>query len=175
MRCKPLKKDTCNKCDSLRNKIKNCSSEEKTILVAEKEEHLKRAEELRIQMNQDLQRAKIDEKFECLTYDLEKTLPLPRIPTNIVFYKRQLWLYNSGIHASSNDVGYCNIWVEGEAGRGAQEIKSSFKPPQTLNELRNAALAAWDSIPQVDVRNIIQSMPDRMQAVIRARGGNTRY
>ncbi|CAK1590203.1 unnamed protein product [Parnassius mnemosyne] len=124
LRCKPLKKDTCNKCDSLRNKIKNCSSEEKTILVAEKEEHLKRAEELRIQMNQDLQRAKIDEKFECLTYDLEKTLPLPRIPTNIVFYKRQLWLYNSGIHAGSNDVGYCNIWVEGEAGRGAQEVGS---------------------------------------------------
>lgn len=59
-----------------------------------------------------------------LTYDLEKALPLPRIPTNIVFYKRQLWVYNAGIHVGSNDQGYCNIWVEGEAGRGAQEVGS---------------------------------------------------
>ncbi|CAK1592751.1 unnamed protein product [Parnassius mnemosyne] len=65
--------------------------------------------------------------------------------------------------------------IEHVWGMFKRKIKSSFKPPQTLNELRNAALAAWDSIPQVDVRNIIQSMPDRMQAVIRARGGNTRY
>lgn len=56
-----------------------------------------------------------------------------------------------------------------------RKIKSASNAPQTLNELRSAAVAAWNSIPQVDVRNIIQSMPDRMQAVIRARGGNTRY
>ncbi|CAK1581109.1 unnamed protein product [Parnassius mnemosyne] len=65
--------------------------------------------------------------------------------------------------------------IEHVWGMFKRKIKSSSKPPKTLNELRNAALAAWDSIPQVDVRNIIQNMPDRMQAVIRARGGNTRY
>ncbi|CAH1634676.1 unnamed protein product [Spodoptera littoralis] len=75
-------------------------------------------------MNEDLARAKTDQTFECLTFDLEKTLPLPRIPTNIVFYKRQLWLYNSGILAGSNDTGHCNVWLEGEAGRGAQEVGS---------------------------------------------------
>ncbi|KAL0895252.1 hypothetical protein ABMA27_011406 [Loxostege sticticalis] len=56
-----------------------------------------------------------------------------------------------------------------------RRIKSSPNPPQTINELRNAATTAWENISQIDVRNIIQSMPDRMQAVIRARGGNTRY
>lgn len=56
-----------------------------------------------------------------------------------------------------------------------RKIKAGSHPPQTLNELRNAALAAWEGIPQVDIKNIIQSLPDRMQAVIRARGGNTRY
>lgn len=83
-----------------------------------------RAEDLRNQMSSDMARAKTDPKFACLTYDLEKTLPLPRIPTNIVFYKRQLWVYNAGIHVGSNDQGYCNIWVEGEAGRGALEVGS---------------------------------------------------
>lgn len=56
-----------------------------------------------------------------------------------------------------------------------RKIKSGPNPPQTLNELRNAALDAWEAIPQAAVKNIIQSMPDRMQAVIRARGGCTRY
>lgn len=56
-----------------------------------------------------------------------------------------------------------------------RKVRSSACPPQTLTELRNAALAAWEDIPQVVIRNVIQSMPDRMQAVIRARGGNTRY
>ena len=56
-----------------------------------------------------------------------------------------------------------------------RKIKSASNPPQTLNELRSAVVSAWNSIPQVDVRNIIQSMPDRMQPVKRARGGNTQY
>ncbi|CAF4947233.1 unnamed protein product [Pieris macdunnoughi] len=55
---------------------------------------------------------------------MEKTLPLPRIPTNVVFYKRQLWLYNCGVNVSSTNEGYCFVWVEGEAGRGAQEVGS---------------------------------------------------
>lgn len=125
LRCKPLKKDTCKKCDLLALEIKKCCvPEEKEQLILQRDLHQMRAEELRKQMSQDMARAKTDPKFECLTYDLEKTLPLPRIPTNIVFYKRQLWVYNAGIHVGSNDQGRCNIWVEGEAGRGAQEVGS---------------------------------------------------
>lgn len=75
-------------------------------------------------MNSDFEDARNMSTIECLTFDLEKTLPLPRIPTNVAFYKRQLWLYNSGIHSASNDIGHCYIWVEGEAGSGAQEVGS---------------------------------------------------
>ncbi|KAF2902064.1 hypothetical protein ILUMI_04118, partial [Ignelater luminosus] len=51
------------------------------------------------------------DEYECLSFDLEKTRPLPRISTSMVFYKCQLWVYR----------GYCYVWVEGTAGRGAQE------------------------------------------------------
>lgn len=68
--------------------------------------------------------AKDDPTVETLTFDLENTLPLPRIPTNIVFYKRQLWVHSLGIHTGSKDEAYCNVWVEGEAGRYAQEVGS---------------------------------------------------
>lgn len=54
-------------------------------------------------------------------------------------------------------------------------IKTASNPPQTLSQLRDAALTAWRDLSQVDIKNVIQSMPDRIQAVIRARGGNTQY
>lgn len=75
-------------------------------------------------MKRDFEQAQNSPSVECLTFDLEKTLPLPRIPTNIALYKRQLWFYNSGIHSASNDTGHCYVWVEGEAERGAQEVDS---------------------------------------------------
>lgn len=56
-----------------------------------------------------------------------------------------------------------------------RRVKRCPNPPQNLRELKTALVAAWEEIPQMDIRNIVHSMPDRMQAVIRARGGNTRY
>ncbi|CAH2100930.1 unnamed protein product [Euphydryas editha] len=57
-------------------------------------------EGLKAQMKADFEKARLEENVECLTFDLETTLPLPRIPTNIVFYKRQLWVYNSEINSA---------------------------------------------------------------------------
>ncbi|XP_022816992.1 uncharacterized protein LOC111349897 [Spodoptera litura] len=136
LRFKSLKKDTCNRCDTFAAKLKapnDLSIENRNQLIAEKEKHLKLAETLRSQMNSQIERAKVDETFECLTFDMEKTLPLPRIPTNIVFYKRQLWFYNCGVHVSSTNQGYCFVWVEGQAGRGAQEVGSCLK--KFINEV----------------------------------------
>lgn len=125
LRCKSLKKDTCNKCDKFQMRICDAkSADEKEKVEAEKIQHLGMAEKLRQQMKRDFEQAQNSPLVECLTFDLEKTLPLPRIPTNIAFYKRQLWFYNSGIHSASNDTGHCYVWVEGEAGRGAQEVGS---------------------------------------------------
>lgn len=46
-------------------------------------------------------------------------LTLPRIPLHLVYYKRQLRVYNSGVHSESDDVGHCYV-VEREAGRGGR-------------------------------------------------------
>lgn len=73
---------------------------------------------------EDMKYASTTEKVECLTFDMEKTLPLPRVPTNVVFYKRLLWVYNCDIHSGTTNKGYCYTWVEGESGRGAQEVGS---------------------------------------------------
>ena len=47
--------------------------------------------------------------------------------------------------------------------------------PQTLQELEDALLEEWRVISQETIRRLIRSISQRCQAVIRARGGNTRY
>lgn len=56
-----------------------------------------------------------------------------------------------------------------------RRIRARNPGPSTLLELRNALQEEWNNIPQEDIQNLIRSMPRRMEAVIRARGGNTRY
>lgn len=124
LKFKKLKKDTCNVCDGFTARISGVGAEENKIIKEEHEKHLRLSEEARSNLKEDTIKAQNTEDFECLTFDLEKTLPLPRIPTNIIFYKRQLWLYNAGVHSFKAGKGFCYIWTENEAGRGAQEIGS---------------------------------------------------
>lgn len=54
-------------------------------------------------------------------------------------------------------------------------VRRQQNPPGNLQDLRIALEHEWNQIPQDRVANLIRSMPTRMEAVIRARGGNTRY
>lgn len=47
--------------------------------------------------------------------------------------------------------------------------------PTTVRELRHILPILWHEIPQEHIDNCIESMPNRCQAVIDARGGSTRY
>ncbi|XP_063244846.1 uncharacterized protein LOC134546186 isoform X3 [Bacillus rossius redtenbacheri] len=125
LRFKALKKDTCNSCDTYAAKLQTPYSEEETLKIKQDhDKHIDIAEEAQKLMRTNMKDAKDQPAMECLTFDMEKTLPLPRIPTNVMFYKRQLWLYNCGIHSGKYSKGLCYVWVEGQAGRGAQEVGS---------------------------------------------------
>ena len=103
----------------------NESNEDKILdLKQQLQEHQYVANLARSKMKADMEVSKKEQSIECLTFDLQKTLPLPRLATNIIFYKRQLWVYNLGVHSAKRNQGNCMIWVEGEAGRGAQEVGS---------------------------------------------------
>lgn len=127
LRRKPAIKDTCNKCDAFSAKIKSVSHDTKEQLEAAHEEHLANAKLARTSMQNDMKEASTNPLLETLCYDMEKVLGLPKLPTNLVYYKRQLSIYNEGVHTGSTNKPYAFIWKEGVAGRGAQEVGSCLK------------------------------------------------
>lgn len=56
-----------------------------------------------------------------------------------------------------------------------RHVRARDPAPTTLQELQDAVTEEWENIPQERVVTLVTSMKDRMEAVIKARGGNTRF
>ena len=82
---------------------------------------------------------KAKDTVDMITFDLQQSLPTPKISTNIVFYKRQMWTYNFGVHDCSNDMGSMYMWLESIASRGSKEVISCLnkhlQKPSSATEL----------------------------------------
>lgn len=141
LRFKKPKKDTCKKCDTYAAKIKSADPTERQMLEEWHNTHLEEAEKLQELMKKDLERSKYDPDLETLTYDMQKTLSIPRLPTNTVYYLRQFNSYNLGIHVGSTDKGIFNVWLENEASKGTQEVGSCLK--KVIDILRVKNLILW--------------------------------
>lgn len=63
-----------------------------------------------------------------------------------------------------------HLWDE--LGR---RVRSRQRPAENLAELAYALVEEWNRIPMETIRNLISSMPRRLEALRVARGGNTRY
>lgn len=118
------KTDTCQQCDSL--KIKIASAEDSTELEDERRRHHNQAEVARGILTAARGMGKRSQGTLAFSFDMQKTQPLPRLNTSVVFYKRQLWIYNLGINDLSNNQGTMCIWTENEGRRGSSEIISSI-------------------------------------------------
>nr|CAI5830759.1 unnamed protein product [Callosobruchus analis] len=76
----------------------------------------------------DKEKAKTTDNLVYLTIDMQQTMPLPKLTTSKVFYLRQLWFYNFGIHIvakNTEKASFCT-WTEDMANRGSVEICSSL-------------------------------------------------
>ena len=119
----PLK-DTCVKCDSFQVLLR---AEENPEILVQKEIHLRKAEKVRTKLNSSKETA--SQTNICFTFDLQKTLYnnliiTPAIFTGIAYYKRQLAIYNLGVHNLANNDAFMFMWHKGCASRGASEIGS---------------------------------------------------
>ena len=78
------KSDTCSKC-----------------ALPDHDAHKLQADKAFEQETKDKNFAKHNENVFFITFDLQKTLPLPKLSTGVAFYLRQLWLYNLGVHLTT--------------------------------------------------------------------------
>jgi len=54
-------------------------------------------------------------------------------------------------------------------------IRARPHPPTSIEELKAAVLEAWDALSLDDIDKYIRRMPDRVEAVLAAKGGHTRF
>lgn len=120
---KPPSKDTCQRCDSLQQKILYTTDpESRQQAEIEKEVHLRKAQLARDSLNTDKSLA--NENCYVLTFDLQKALPFPKLSCSTAYYKTNMYVYNFGIHVFNTGIGHMNMWDETKGSRGSQEIAS---------------------------------------------------
>lgn len=78
----------------------------------QKELHLKAAQLARDSLNTEVSS---DEHYIC-TFDLQKALPFPKLSTSVAYYKRNMYVYNLGVHSMNTKTGYMHMWNETEGG-----------------------------------------------------------
>ena len=106
----------------------------KAQLEGERELHHAKAEWAYQQLKEDTALAKSDPTIMVISFDLQQTLPTPPTSTNVVFYKRQLWTYNLGVHNGGTGQACMHMWHEAVANRGSDEVGSCIlKHLQEIN------------------------------------------
>ena len=124
--------DTCGRCETLSG----------DILVAHKADADSAFNQQKI--DRDSARAGT---ISYVTFDLQKTLPLPKLSVGEAFYLRQIWLYNLGVHLvqKEREGAYFHIWSEGEGRRGVQEVCSALLTFFELTTIGDGTttLVAW--------------------------------
>lgn len=100
------------------------TEEERSEIQAELASHHEKAAHGYASLRSDSHKSKTDPSTAVITFDLQQNLPVPTLTHGPMFYLRQLWVYNFGIHNCSKGTAVMCMWDETIAGRGAGEIIS---------------------------------------------------
>ena len=97
-----------------------------------------------------------EQKDYTLTMDMMAVLPLPKLDTNTVYYKRQLSVYTQGIHWTKNSQGYLYLWLEDEGNKGVTEVITCLNKFLTENPAiykDSKTVILWTDTPSSQNRN----------------------
>lgn len=156
---KSPKKDTCQACDKYNMQLTYVNDEERTEILKQQEDHHNEAEIAYETKKRDKQRAKTEDNFTVLAFDLQQCLPTPSIETSVVFYKRQLWTFNLTVHNMKSDKATCFVWYESVAKRGANEIGSCvFKAVENLPQNIKHVILYSDTCPGQNKNSLFLAM-----------------
>ncbi|XP_074629046.1 uncharacterized protein LOC141886699 [Acropora palmata] len=137
--------DTCAKCDALHLALQSSGGDDKTRIQRKLKEHQEGAD-LGYQSKRDDKNAAIQswsgktrtsgsssvpnkskDAVDMITFDFQQNLPTPNLHHNDMFYARQMWTYNFGIHDCVTNQGHMFMWDEIIAKRGSSEVVSSLQ------------------------------------------------
>ena len=121
--------DTCEKCDLLCDLLKVSisaaqSENEREHFQPHLAEHQDKASQGYLSLHTDSVLAKDDPEALVIAFDLEQNVQVPTLTHSSMFYLRQLWVYNFGIHLCSDESAFLCVWDESIAGRGSSKIAS---------------------------------------------------
>lgn len=136
--------DVCSTCLELGGKIKRLQNEEeRKSLKGNLRLHKMKAKAYFDMLREEKQHILI------LSYDCEKNLVLPKIPDQITYYKRQLYLYNFTVVMGTSksklakENVFMHTWLESQAPKGSNEIASAVYDtlkkldiPDNITEIR---------------------------------------
>lgn len=112
------KKDQCDFCVANENSDNtNNESVSKTYAAHLEEKNLSRIEKENDKSNSP------NNVIVC-SFDLQAALPTPNGDVSSFYYKSKLATYNLTIYELKTNIGLCNVWYEGTAARGANEIST---------------------------------------------------
>ena len=121
---KPPMTDTCSRCDELKVVITTSTRNKDERQKAAAEEALKDHQDLAARghrlMKKMAQESADDVRVVCV--DLQQTLPIPRLPTSVAYYKMKLWMYNLAVTNLKTGQSTCFVWYEVTGGRGSSEV-----------------------------------------------------
>ncbi|KAK3913141.1 ATP-dependent 6-phosphofructokinase [Frankliniella fusca] len=110
LKFKPLHVDTCQRCDALDAAVKYSKTEqEKEENLLKQQLHHKKSQDAIDQKKADKAKAKTSETTETIAFDLQQCLPTPHLSTSIAKVSTT-----------------CGMKVEGEGGRGANQVGSAL-------------------------------------------------
>ena len=119
--------DTCETCDEMHIAIKAAKTDqEREPLQSDLAAHQEKASQGYQSLRNDTEYAKGSDDCIVLTFDLMQNLPVPTLTHSSMFYQRQMWEYNFGIHDCTSGTATMCMWSESTAARGADEICSAL-------------------------------------------------
>ncbi|KAK9754394.1 hypothetical protein QE152_g1328 [Popillia japonica] len=93
-------------------------------LQTENELHKRKAQTFYDRKREAKKRAKTTTDFEAIAMDFQKNVYLPNIPTNDVYYLRQLSMYSFNIHVLASSMALFYTYPENLAKKGSDEVCS---------------------------------------------------
>jgi len=114
------KKDLCDLCE----KFSRSTVEEQTAMKDRTDEHMHNKMFSRQLKEEEKRRAQTDHSIRAACFDLQQVLATPHSMSSQLYYRRKLATYNLTVFDMSSKQGYCYMWHEGFAKRGANNIAS---------------------------------------------------